>query len=179
MANWWERNLTDAQKFRLQDPQDEGLLGAVANFPVLAGDIASGLLAVQDISRGNYGQALANGVGLLPLVPSLGGMIKKASKGTLVNIPLSDIEHGESALAGGKLTFPTAKDLIKSYANKKTPLPPIDIVSNDLGSKVPFMIADGSHRYEAAKLKGMKTIPAYISDYDQEGLDLIKKYFNK
>lgn len=78
MANWWENNLTDAQKFRLQDPQNPSLLQAISNFPVGAGDIASGLLATQDLARGNYGQAALNSLGLLPLIPSMGGIIKNS-----------------------------------------------------------------------------------------------------
>jgi len=98
----------------------------------------------------------------------------KLSK-TLVNIPISSIEHGESAVAGGKLTFPNAKQTIKEYAERPTDFPPIDVVSNDIGAKVPFMVADGSHRLEAAKLRGQATIPAYISPYDTEGLELAKQ----
>jgi hypothetical protein len=94
----------------------------------------------------------------------------------LVDIPLSHIEHGESILPGGKLTFPTAKNLIQEYAKKETPFPPIEVVSNEAGSSVPWMIADGSHRYEAAKLRGMNSIPAYISEHDIDGLNLAKNY---
>jgi hypothetical protein len=105
------------------------------------------------------------------------GGIKGVGAGQkLINIPLSHIEHGESILPGGKLTFPTAKNLIQEYAQKETPLPPIEVVSNEAGSSVPWMIADGSHRYEAAKLKGMTSIPAYISKHDIEGLNLAKSY---
>jgi uncharacterized ParB-like nuclease family protein len=98
-----------------------------------------------------------------------------AIKKTLVDIPISAIEHGESAMKGGKLTFPSAKDTIKEYAERPTDFPPIDVVSNDIGAKIPFMVADGSHRLEAAKLRGQTTIPAYISPYDTEGLELAKQ----
>ena len=178
-SNWWDKKLSDKQRFQLQAPQDVGLLDVASAVPTPVGDVASGLLAAQDVSKGNYGSAALNALGLLPFIPSMGGIVKSANKGKLINIPLSEIEHGESALPGGKLTFPTAKELIQSYANKKTPLPPIEVVSNDAESVIPWMISDGSHRYEAAKLRGMKTIPAYVSPYDTEGLDLIKKYFNK
>ena len=94
----------------------------------------------------------------------------------LIHIPLGHIEHGESNLPGGDLRLPGAKALIKDYASRKTPLPPIDVVSNEEGSKIPWMIADGSHRYEAAKLRGMTHIPAYVSKHDKEGIELSKKY---
>ena len=95
---------------------------------------------------------------------------------TLIHIPLEHIEHGESATSGGKLTFSGANDLIKKYASMKTDLPPIDVMSNDEDSKTPWMIADGSHRYEAAKLRKMTHIQAYVSKHDKEGLELAKKY---
>ena len=91
-------------------------------------------------------------------------------------IPLSHIEHGESATRGGKLTLPGAKDLIKKYASMKTEAPPIELTSNDEGDKVPWMIYDGSHRYEAAKLKGHTHIPAWVSEYDKEGIEKLKQY---
>lgn len=89
----------------------------------------------------------------------------------LVDIPIDKIMHGESIMPGGKLTWPGAKELIKKYANKKTDFPPIDVVSSD--ASIPWMVADGSHRLEAAKLRGNKTIKAYISPFDEEGLKLI------
>jgi len=76
MANWWDKLLTDKQKFRLQEPQDASLLDVVANVPNPVGDVASGLLAAQDVSKGNYGTAALNALGLLPFVPSMGGVIK-------------------------------------------------------------------------------------------------------
>lgn len=83
MANWWDKNLTDKQKFRLQEPQDPSLLDVVAIVPNPVGDVASGLLAAQDFSKGNYGSAALNSLGLFPLVPAMGGVLKNAEK----NIP--------------------------------------------------------------------------------------------
>lgn len=40
------------------------------------GDAMSGYDAVKSASEGNYGEAALNGVGLLPFVPAMGGMIK-------------------------------------------------------------------------------------------------------
>ena len=94
----------------------------------------------------------------------------------LIHIPLSHIEHGESNLPGGDLRLPGAKALIKDYASRKTQLPPIDVMANEKGSSKAWMIADGSHRYEAAKLRGMTHIPAYVSKHDEEGLELAKTY---
>ena len=80
MANWWDKLLTDKQKFRLQEPQDPSLLDVVANVPNPAGDVASGLLAAQDVSKGNYGTAVLNSLGLLPFVPSMGAIVKNIGK---------------------------------------------------------------------------------------------------
>lgn len=74
MANWWDKNLTDKQKFRLQEPQDASLLDVVSAVPNPVGDVASGLLAAQNVSEGNYGMAALNALGLLPFVPSMGAI---------------------------------------------------------------------------------------------------------
>jgi hypothetical protein len=74
MANWWDKNLTDKQKFRLQEPKDPSLLDVVSTVPNPVGDVASGLLAAQDFSKGNYGSAALNSLGLLPFIPSMGAI---------------------------------------------------------------------------------------------------------
>jgi hypothetical protein len=76
MANWWDKNLTDKQKFRLQEPKDPSLLDVVSTVPNPVGDVASGLLAAQDVSKGNYGTAALNALGLLPFIPSMGAIVK-------------------------------------------------------------------------------------------------------
>lgn len=103
------------------------------------------------------------------------GMINQPLKGSkLVQIPIDMIEHGEAVMPGGTLTFPGARKKIEEFAKKETPIPPIDVVSAESGK--PWMVVDGSHRLEAAKLKGAKTIPAYVSPHDKEGLEQIAKY---
>lgn len=52
-----------------------GLLDAATAIPVV-GDLLSGGLAAYDAAKGDYGSAAINAVGLLPFIPSLGGMIK-------------------------------------------------------------------------------------------------------
>lgn len=85
------------------------------------------------------------------------------SNQVLVRIPIKDVEHGESAMPGGKLTWPDAPKLIEEYAQKGTDLPPIDIMSDEGGMA---MIADGSHRFEAAKLRGQDYVEAYVNSDD-------------
>ena len=174
MANWWERNLTDAQKFRLQDPQDEGLLGAVANFPVLAGDIASGLLAVQDLSRGNYGQALANGIGLLPFVPSMGGVLKNVGKETnLYPLAPAGTRYQEYS---GDLVYMTPDEYLKNVRPLKLDESSLDNIADlkrhvESGGKLdPLAIykngqEDGRHRAYLAKQLGIKQVPVASMKY--------------
>lgn len=45
----------------------------------VSGDIQSGLLAANDVSKGNYGNAALNAAGLLPFIPSLGAVTKNIS----------------------------------------------------------------------------------------------------
>lgn len=54
----------------------QGLLN-VNQFVPVTGDIQSGIMAGQDVSKGNYGSAALNSLGLLPFIPALGGITKK------------------------------------------------------------------------------------------------------
>ena len=58
------------------------VLQDINGFIPVTGDIQSGVLAANDVKQGNYGSAALNGLGLLPFIPSLVGMI--ASKGDKV-----------------------------------------------------------------------------------------------
>ena len=49
----------------------------------VTGDIQSGILAANDLSKGNYGSAALNAVGLLPFIPSLGTTKNVKSLGEL------------------------------------------------------------------------------------------------
>lgn len=80
-TNWWDKKLSDKQRFQLQAPQDPSLLDVAAAVPNPVGDVASGLLAAQDFSKGNYLSGAGNLAGVLPFVPSLAGtFIGKGSK---------------------------------------------------------------------------------------------------
>jgi hypothetical protein len=120
MANWWEKNLTDKQKFRLQEPKDPSLLDVVSTVPNPVGDVASGLLAAQDVSKGNYGTAALNSLGLLPFVPSMGGVLKNVGKSAKTEFELAqDLAQRNATLpvAEGGLGLPannTAMDRAKA-----------------------------------------------------------------
>lgn len=53
----------------------EGLLNVNQFLPV-TGDIQSGIMAAQDVKKGNYGSAALNSLGLLPFIPAMGGVLK-------------------------------------------------------------------------------------------------------
>jgi hypothetical protein len=73
----------------------EGILDVNQFLPV-TGDIQSGIMAGQDLQKGNYGSAALNSLGLLPFIPALGGVIAK-------NIP-------------SKTTFETAQETAQRNA---------------------------------------------------------------
>lgn len=59
----------------LPSPREFGEVLANSQAPGLS-DVMSGLLALDDLRKGDYGSAGLNGLGLLPFVPALGGMLK-------------------------------------------------------------------------------------------------------
>lgn len=93
-------------------------------------------------------------------------------QGGVARLPIADIAHGESVMPGGRLTWPGSRELIREYANRPTPLPPIKVLRVDQsdpdavrfwgGAK--YFIEDGSHRLEAARLRGDKFIDAFIDN---------------
>jgi len=78
----------------------------------------------------------------------------------VLRLPIETIEHGESALPGGRLTAPNAGDVISDYAARPTPFPPIHVIPPDTPAGK-YMIEDGSYRLEAAKRRGDTHIEAY------------------
>ena len=84
-------------------------------------------------------------------------------------VPIDQIEHGESAMPGGQLTWPQSAQTIRDYAARPTPFPPIELVPPDRpGGR--WMVYDGSLRLEAAKLRGDKFIDA-INPFPPSTLD--------
>lgn len=77
--------LPDAEDVRgklasLLDYDNLRTAGEVASMtPTPLGDVASGMLAVDDLRKGDYLGAAGNAVGLLPFVPAMGGVIQKMS----------------------------------------------------------------------------------------------------
>ena len=112
---------------------------------------------VTDLSKFPAGSRRSGYESLEEFMDDVPNIIKETDK--IVDIPIESIKHGESAMSGGKLSFSDAQDRIKRYADMNTDFPPIELMPNDDGT---FMIYDGSHRLEAAKLRGDKTIKSVI-----------------
>jgi hypothetical protein len=87
--DWSNRN---AQGF-------QGILDVNQFLPV-TGDVQSGVMAAQDLQKGNYGSAALNAVGLLPFVPALGGMTKSVGVDDLSKLR----EQFKLALQSNKLS---------------------------------------------------------------------------
>jgi hypothetical protein len=77
--------------------------------------------------------------------------IREAEKYVLQTIPLDD--------PGVKWPKATHLPVAQEYAQRKTPLPPIIIAANGY-------VIDGFHRVEAARMRGDKTIQAYVGVKD-------------
>jgi hypothetical protein len=116
-SNWWDKKLSDKQRFQLQAPQDPSLLDVAAAVPNPVGDVASGLLAVQDVSKGNYGSAALNSLGLLPFVPAMGAMTAfHGSPYKFDKFDSAKIGSGEGAQAYGHgLYFADNPEVAASY----------------------------------------------------------------
>lgn len=72
--DWSNRN---AQGF-------QGILDVNQFLPV-TGDIQSGIMATQDLQKGNYGSAALNSLGLLPFIPAMGGVLKNIPENSLTS----------------------------------------------------------------------------------------------
>jgi len=133
-----------------------------------------GLPGLEDLLKAGTMAGMVVKVGKSAKPSKLGDLVNAISdRETVIRIPIGDIEHGESAMPGGKLDFQGAKDLIKQYADMPSDIPPISAWLNepdDFGAK--WMINDGSHRLEAAKLRGDDSILAAVLKEDMPPLPM-------
>jgi hypothetical protein len=152
MANWWDKNLTDKQKFRLQEPQDPSLLNVVSTVPNPVGDVASGLLAAQDLSKGNYGSAALNSLGLLPFVPSMAGIVSKdVAKSINMPVTLPKSDDFINAVRGTPNTSITPEGLNMSLVRYQKPEQEL---SESVRTGV-FYLPEGSQQAKYYKGKGV------------------------
>jgi len=152
MANWWDKNLTDKQKFRLQEPKDPSLLNVVSTVPNPVGDVASGLLAAQDFSKGNYGSAALNSLGLLPFVPSMAGIVSKdVAKSINMPVTLPKSDEFINAVRGTPNTSITPEGLNMSLVRYQKPEQEL---SESVRTGV-FYLPEGSQQAKYYKGKGV------------------------
>jgi hypothetical protein len=104
----------------------QGLQGIldVNQFLPVTGDVQSGIMAGQDLQKGNYGSAALNSLGLLPFIPALGGVIAKniPSKTTFESAQETAQRNASLPVSEGGLGLPasnTAMDRAKAmgYTN--------------------------------------------------------------
>ena len=72
----------------------DAMKGMVGLLPLAAGDVASGVLAADDLRRKDYTSAALNGIGVLPFIPSMAGIVSPSvakTLGTKINIPADEI----------------------------------------------------------------------------------------
>ena len=106
--------------------KEAALLGM--DFTPVVGDIKSGYEAVDAAKQGNYGEAALNAAGLLPFVPSLGGMIRTTKVSKLPLDPgaytaVSKGSAGHDVLLNGEVvgsTMGKLKDATKSFVDEVT-----------------------------------------------------------
>lgn len=102
----------------------EAALDLATNIPV-AGDLLSGALALRDAAKGEWGSAGMNALGVLPFVPSMGGVIKQT--GSLKKHALwpdqfaNDVKKGLGVLPESK-TWDAAGNVIEDMQASVRPL---------------------------------------------------------
>jgi len=103
-ARWQDGILSDySGNTVLEAP---GILDAalqINQFMPVTGDIQAGILAGQDLQQGNYGSAALNGLGLLPFIPAMGGIVTpKVAKMIDMPVSLPNTDEFISAVKGTK-----------------------------------------------------------------------------
>lgn len=87
------------------------------SFAPVTGDIQSGVMAAQDVAKGNYGSAALNAAGLLPFVPALGAItVAHGSPHIFDRFDLSKARtgHGAQAYSSGAY-LSESTDVAKGY----------------------------------------------------------------
>jgi hypothetical protein len=141
--DWSNRN---AQGF-------QGILDVNQFLPV-TGDIQSGVMAAQDLQKGNYGSAALNSLGLLPFVPALGGITAfHGSPYKFDKFDLLNAKKGSGVNLFGKGIYLTDNpNVAKSYAGENGYLYKVDLPDNQLEKMIPYM---QPIKNQSEKVKGL------------------------
>ena len=87
------------------------------------GDIASAGLAIDDLRQGNYGDAALNGIGLLPFVPAMGGVMspikKQAKEAYKANKEIFDNAHKADNLSFQALPIRETSEAVSIYRSPR------------------------------------------------------------
>lgn len=103
-AKWVGDKLVDVNgKVIMQAPSIGEAAQSINSFMPITGDIQSGLLAASDVKKGDYGSAALNGLGLLPFIPSMAGIVSpKIAKMIDMPVSLPNSDDFLSAVKGTK-----------------------------------------------------------------------------
>lgn len=78
-------------------------VNSILDFTPVVGDAKAGYDAYQSAKQGNYGEAALNGIGLLPFVPAMGGVVKGMENAKWAHGTLGDFDQFRTRLGGVKL----------------------------------------------------------------------------
>jgi hypothetical protein len=115
----------------------------------VSGDIQSGAMAAQDLQKGNYGSAALNALGILPFIPSLGGVIKNTKIGDIGFDPRFDPR---------KLEQEKLKRLTTQVDVPDIQIPKVSLVDYE---GYPF-ITSMSDRTNVGKLQSINDVPVNV-----------------
>lgn len=133
----------------------DALLGVTGVTPGV-GDVQSGIMAAQDVKKGNYGSAALNSLGLLPFIPALGGITAwHGSPFKFDKFDSSKIGSGVgNQLFGRGMYFAESPDVAKQYSGK---------LSSELSYNGKPMMRDS-----AKNTKDSAAWALYLADGDKE-----------
>lgn len=160
----------------------QGILDVNQFIPV-SGDVQSGLMAADDLRNQQYGSAALNAVGLLPFIPSLGGVIKniKPAKESLYEVASSNFDF---ALPIGNKTVDinSLKGMVSSSAFDKNKINKLSEQIKSPNGYIERLIIDdkgnvleGQHRLQALRSIGEQQVPVSVIKNMSNAVDSVHK----
>lgn len=142
----------------------------INSFMPISGDIQSGIQAIDDVKNKKYASALLNSVGLLPFVPSLGGVIKNikpakeslqevADSNFMFGIPVGNKTVDINSLNGTMSSAVSDAEKVNKLVNQmKSPNGYIErLIIDDKGN-----VIEGQHRLNALRNLGETKVPVSV-----------------
>ena len=139
------------------------LAGLIAHFTPVVGDVKSAYDSFDSARHGNYGEAALNALGLLPFIPSIGGVMRKGDW-----VPGDDVSDLISSQKYLDRDTVAKKIRDRDFAVKVSP-------RFNLDGEAVRAIQDGHHALEAAKRS--RNAPTIIeqSAKDNDRIGLLEK----